>query len=657
MADVLLVQMPFQSIRRPSIGLSLLRGVLTEAGHRASIRYLNIEYARRIGLNLYTTISEALPADALFGDLVFSPAWFEADATASTVTQPDVERYLAYGKVPAWLGRLLPELADEAVDMVRTESDVIARSGVDLVGFNTTFNLSPSLAVCRYIKRHRSGPRTVLGGASCEGVMGEAVLRSFSYVDFVCRGEGERPLAALADWVDAGCADGVTIAGMLSRTWPAVPGPVLSGQDLEKLPVPRYEDWFKQHSEAGLGLSSSELLMPIETSRGCWYGAQRHCTFCGLNGDNLQFRSKGPEAAMREFESLLTYGVKNIHAVDNVIDSKYFRTFLPDLVARRHPARIFYEIRAKVTHDQLDLMRRAGVRTVQPGIESLSTPVLNLMRKGVMAYHNIRLLKWCEELGIAPTWNLLYGFPGEDRHDYLEMIGLLPLLCHLPPPAVGHVRLDRFSPLHSDGPSLGITDQRPASTYEMIYDLPVERLADLAYYFDFSSDNEPDATEYGAALRAAVGDWHRDYATSALIRVDHGDTCWVFDTRPSRLVSRAELDLVAADVLRRAERGVRADRLLSESVGPLEEIRRAVATLVKRGWLIAVDGRLLSVAVDYTRLIPPSMSPILIEDFCLGVAATRHREACNAVIRSKDGLRVAQAEGELLRSRVGTRRE
>jgi radical SAM superfamily enzyme YgiQ (UPF0313 family) len=124
------------------------------------------------------------------------------------------------------------------------------------------------------------------------------------------------------------------------------------------------------------------------------------------------------------------YGVTTIQAVDNILDSRYFRSVLPELARRRHGATLFYEIKSKMTRDQVQLMAEAGIRMVQPGIESLSTPVLKLMRKGVDAYHNIRLLRWCEELGILPGWNILYGFPREDKRDYLNMLRILPLLYH-----------------------------------------------------------------------------------------------------------------------------------------------------------------------------------------------------------------------------------
>ena len=63
---------------------------------------------------------------------------------------------------------------------------------------------------------------------------------------------------------------------------------------------------------------------------------------------------------------------------------------------------------------------------LQPGIESLSTPILLLMRKGVTAFQNVRLLKWCAEYGIHVFWNVIYGFWGELPEEYARLARLTP---------------------------------------------------------------------------------------------------------------------------------------------------------------------------------------------------------------------------------------
>ena len=120
------------------------------------------------------------------------------------------------------------------------------------------------------------------------------------------------------------------------------------------------------------------------------------------------------------------YGVRHFQAVDNIISHDYFRSLLPILKERALGVTFFYEIKSNLRRDQVQLLREAGVLAVQPGIESLSTHVLALMKKGVTGIQNMALLKWCREYGIEAAWNLLYGFPGETGEDY-DYLGALCL--------------------------------------------------------------------------------------------------------------------------------------------------------------------------------------------------------------------------------------
>ena len=123
---------------------------------------------------------------------------------------------------------------------------------------------------------------------------------------------------------------------------------------------------------------------------------------------------------------------------------------------------------------------------IQPGIESLSSHVLQLMRKGVTAIQNVQLLKLCREYGIEVVWNLLYGFPGETPQDYEETARVIEAIYHLPlPDVVAKICLDRFSPNFDQAEEFGFTDVRPYPLYHQIYFLPAESVTNLAYFFEY----------------------------------------------------------------------------------------------------------------------------------------------------------------------------
>lgn len=83
--------------------------------------------------------------------------------------------------------------------------------------------------------------------------------------------------------------------------------------------------------------------------------------------------------------------------------------------------------------------------------------------------------------------DFISGFPGEDLAAYQHMPKLNTILVHLQPPTgpAGLVRLDRFSPYFQEPEANGIVRVRPAAAYHYVDPFPEERLAHLAYYFDF----------------------------------------------------------------------------------------------------------------------------------------------------------------------------
>ena len=73
---------------------------------------------------------------------------------------------------------------------------------------------------------------------------------------------------------------------------------------------------------------------------------------------------------------------------------------------------IFYEVKSGLRRGQLRLLAQAGVTHIQPGIESLSSNVLRLMRKGVRRDPERQPAPLGQYYDIRVDWNILWGFPG-----------------------------------------------------------------------------------------------------------------------------------------------------------------------------------------------------------------------------------------------------
>jgi ribosomal peptide maturation radical SAM protein 1 len=254
---------------------------------------------------------------------------------------------------------------------------------------------------------------------------------------------------------------------------------------MDSLPEPCFEDYFTQLDNAlPAWRENSKIWLPYESSRGCWWGARQHCTFCGLNGETMAFRQKSPERMIAGARRLLLrYPSQLLALIDNILPHSYFRTVLPRLAGELPPAEIFYETKSNLTLEQVQLLRQAGVYRIQPGIEALSSSLLRRMKKGVLARQNLALLRYARAVGLGLNWGLLCEFPGDQCEDYETTLAILPLIHHLVPPSgVYPVSIDRFSPYFRDADAFGITHLEPLPAYASVFP-PSADLGSLAYHF------------------------------------------------------------------------------------------------------------------------------------------------------------------------------
>lgn len=615
--------MPFQALDRPNLGLSLLRATLERSGFECGLRYGNLRMAEEIGLDTYLVVAGLLPQDLLFGDFLFAPLvrsrelWEPGD--------PRLDR-LAAG-LPRWLWSCREELWRAAERQVTALAREIVAEEWDLVGFSLMFQVMPSLALAREIKRLRPRTRIVLGGANCEGDMGRALHESFPWVDFVGRGEGETLVVELARHLETGSPRLPDIEGLV---WRQGAESAANGEqarrtrDLDSLAVPSYDDWCEQIAASTLEIDRRQLRLPIETSRGCWWGQRQHCIFCGLNGESLVYSHKSAERARQEIRELSRLGIPRIYAVDLIFPHGYFHSLLPRLEEDDLGVELFYEIKANLSREHLERLARAGVRELQPGIESLSTPILKTLRKGVSAVQNVRLLKWAAELGLHLTWNLLYGFPGESADDYSEMAALIPSLTHLQPPTIGcnPVRIDRFSPLFVEASAFGLGDLSPAEAYGLVYGLPEPDLRRLAYHFESSRQLGPEVEAAVEGLARAVDQWQRSAGSASLLAWTHEDRTLLFDQRPGAAIAETVLEGPEPFLYAACAEGATLERLSERTKRSPTELWPILDRWLENRWVVRVDGRFLSLALDLECFVPNATS--LPTELAVALAAGTH---------------------------------
>lgn len=609
---VVLVSMPWAALNVPSLALGILSARLRDAVPEAAVDslYVNIDCAEWL---------TAVLADARLADYEFfaSDSYFLGcgDWAFSSALYGD----------PAWrveefADQIGPRLSDRelevchriharAPEFIAQQADELLRMQPDLVCFTTTFQQNvASLALARRLKELDPGIRIVMGGANCDGDQGKAVHEAFDFVDFIVRGEGELAFPALVrGLLEEGDLSG--IPGLCWRTDTSAGVNPMTDLLLPpaQIPMPDYDAYFARLARMPAAVRSwFEPQLVIESARGCWWGEKHHCTFCGLNGSAMTFRSKPAEVFTGELEQLARrHKILDFYAVDNILDMAYLETAVRSLADGVNDYRIMYEIKSNMKFAQLQRLRDAGIATVQPGVESLSTAVLKIMDKGVTGTQNVRFLRDAESLGVSVIWNYLCGFPGERDEHYTTIIEQFPALHHLEPPgATLRISLERFSP-YFNRPELGIHARGPDRQYSIIYDLPERQLYDLAYLFDY----EPCGIDRQQAqlLGEHIDRWRTRHAGSTLTYRDLGEHIELENTRPG--FDWQTVDLIApeaAQLFRELDQprtvGSLRRSLSASHIVPEDHCEQTVRALLDEwtdlGLLFTDDGRYVHVATS-----------------------------------------------------------
>jgi ribosomal peptide maturation radical SAM protein 1 len=682
MREVVLVCMPFGPVFSPSLGLSLLKAGLSSRGIDASVRYFSIDFAERIGQHFYSGVStySRPPHRLLAGEWIFAPALFgDAAGDGQAYVEEILHKHNRDShdrRVSAALLRRLRAARAQAEAFVDWCRDELVRQAPRIVGFTSVFHQHvASLALAKRLKHALPDCFIVMGGANCEGPMGAETVRCFPFVDAAVSGEGDVIFPLLVERVLAGRP----VDGLAGVRTPARYGRQLAlgqpatapmVQAMDQLPIPDYRDYFEQFGRSRYAREWQPSIF-FETSRGCWWGEIQHCTFCGLNGSTLAYRSKSAGRALAELRELIAkHPGCDVQVVDNILDLAYFRDFVPQLAEAPVGVTLFYETKANLRKEQIRLLARAGIRGLQPGVESLSDAVLKLMRKGVTALQNIQLLKWCKELGVDPHWNIIWGFPGEPPSEYARMAELAPLLTHLPAPrGFGAIRLDRFSPLFFDAARLGVRKVRPSPPYRHIYPLDEDALHNLAYFFSFDHEEPRDMASYVRPLAAQLGRWKREAGLSELVSAVVDDRLVLLDSRRAAaepLIVLGGLERVlyeACDAVNNADGLVAAAQRAGFERVTTGDVLERLAQLVSRRIMIQDGKRYLALAVSLSEYSPPpaAVERLLLIASALGrrrgsrvIVPLTHRRASNARIRHPQQARL-RTQAPRQRKRAGTR--
>jgi ribosomal peptide maturation radical SAM protein 1 len=517
--DIVFVSMPFADLDSPALGISILQSLLEREGYRAHILYLNLLFAELMGKEFYCDYlkydaqnpesTNHIPFEALAGEWAFAQNYYGDDAPPArdfTDLLQQAPWKLSRRAVNAvlTLKNRVPHFLDECLSRFDWERYAV-------VGFTSTFQQTmPSLYLARALKNKYPQLKIIFGGANCEGEMGVELLRQYHFIDCVCLGEGEPVIPRVIENLFCEVSNNVVANVAFRKADGSITvGPhAKSNFVFEEPSIPNFDHYFDQLRTTRLPWEIRPWIH-MEASRGCWWGMKQHCTFCGLNGTNMFYRSKKPDQVFNEMmHHSSKYQVTDFAFMDNILDMSYFDTLLPALSKMPQKFRVWVEVKSNLKRDQIKQLGEAGFTDVQPGIESFSTKILAQMKKGVTAIQNVAFLKWARQFNVRAWWNILYGFPNEDEQEYLTQVETLKRIVHLQRPStICQIRLDRFSPNYNRSAELGFVNVRPSRPYNFIFPFPDDVLSRLCYYFDFDYEDGRKPQSYTKLLRQFWLEW------------------------------------------------------------------------------------------------------------------------------------------------------
>ena len=607
---VLLINMPFSSTKYPSPALSILKPLVTATGTPCDVAYLNVFFQAFCGQpEVYEGVADLMIiGESVFGADLFGNQWANSSRgqlkgyNAPLLPQGTIRKAIRESLLN--LRSMAGPFLDECLKTLNIEE-------YSIIGFTSVYSQQvASLALARRIKKHWPGKIIVMGGANCQEEMGQALLRLFPFLDWVCNGEADISFPrAVCRWSERRPPEGINGISFRSNGKIITQGSGSSPR-MDDLPYPDFDDYFRALDRWA---PADRLSAPIslELSRGCWWGKKSQCIFCGLNCKAVDYRRKSAKRAETEIKALVEqYRVDKVILTDAVIDMRLFKTVLPALARWGGIEQLFLETRAQLSRQQVGLLRSAGVKSFQPGIESLDTEMLKRMGKGTSMLENIRFLKWAREFGLYPTWNLLCGFPGEPSEAYQRMAELVPAIVHLcPPMGINPVLLVRFSPLFDRRRQFGIKNVRAHGGYRSVYPFEQNDLDALACFFDFDGLNIDDMITYIEPLNKRVRLWRQLWSRTrppelTMHKSDDGKVT-IRDTRPGQKAPHVEFSGLAAAIYTGCEEISSFETISSSLAGKWEapypdqpQLQGVLDHMVDNDLMLHENGRYLSLAVQ-----------------------------------------------------------
>ena len=512
--SLLLVSMPFAETSIPSIQLALLESYLKERDVDVASRHLYLKAADFYGINNYSFLINS-PNDSYIAQMVFSKYVFPEHWEKNK----EKFRYF-YENIICNKNNFLEEFSFEGYieqtgKFIEWILNNIDWNKYDIIGFTLNYGqFLPSLAVAKRIKEKHPETKIIFGGSTTINELGQKILSTFDYVDFIVSGEGEEALFLLTtDYENYKNISGLIYREKNNAIWNKNSKCI----DMNNLPYPYFESYFNE-----IGNVSDEILqyhqlygrLPIELSRGCWWN---NCTFCNVGAYNKKYREKNPDRFAEELKFLSDkYNILNFQVIGTTLPQKGYKLLCEKIINLNRDFTLVIESRAgSLKSKDYNLLRKAGFTHIQTGIETFSTNYIKKINKGVRVIDNIAALKFCKENHIKNSYNLIINYPNEETIDFNETEKNIQLFQkYLEPPSISKFVVGYQSQIYNNLEEFNIKKLEPKIIDTIMY--PKE-IIDKNFFFFSSFKRKNEITEN--PWKNLVSSWKNTYEQQRILSV------------------------------------------------------------------------------------------------------------------------------------------
>jgi radical SAM superfamily enzyme YgiQ (UPF0313 family) len=308
--------------------------------------------------------------------------------------------------------------------------------GYGLIGLSvmTGLPIKQSVEISKFIKEKTDIP--IIWGGAHPTILPEQTLRE-PYIDYVIRDWGSVALCGLADYLETGSPARESILGLGYKengeckfSPPQTSFEMIPWQDL---PYDLVDFAHANYSR----LSGSVKTFPIFTAMGCPY----KCAFCMSPAVYHKISGKKWVAYDMDYifghieylASRYDFDAIQILDDDSFVDLERMRDFLKEFIRRGHNKRFRIEFRGgrvneldRMDDEMFSLLREAGTQQILIGVESGSERSLLAMKKGISVEQILRVnRKFARFPSLKPTYNFMFGIPGETLADVLQTKDLI----------------------------------------------------------------------------------------------------------------------------------------------------------------------------------------------------------------------------------------